>query len=126
MLSDESINCWRINYGLDQRTPAAAMCWWSERANGMAPAGAVAALGLCLQEIERLRAQAQADAMQLVTTGGQAEEHWAEVQRLRKVLQAFAGVEDFAGWHDKYQPAIALARAALSNHQSTSKGPAHG
>lgn len=93
MLTDESIKCWRINYGLDQRSPAEAMCWWSERANGMAPAGAVAALGLCLQEIERLR----------------------------KVLQAFAGIEDFAGWHDKYQPAIALARAALaeSNHQST-------
>lgn len=53
-ISQESINCWRVNYGLDKRTPAGAMCWWSERANGMAPAGAVAALGLCLQEIERL------------------------------------------------------------------------
>lgn len=52
--------------------------------------------------------------------GNEAEAAVDEIERLRKVLQAFAGVEDFAGWHDKYQPAIALARAALSNHQSTS------
>ena len=77
---------------------------------------------LLVGEIDRLRAQAQADAMQLVTTGGQAEEHWAEVQRLRKVLQAFAGVEDFAGWHDKYQPAIALARAALADSNTQDPG----
>jgi len=51
MLSD-----WRINYGLDTRTPAEAMRWWYDRMDGKAPAGAVAALGLCIDEIERLRA----------------------------------------------------------------------
>lgn len=50
MLSD-----WRINYGLDTRTPAEAMRWWHDNMDGKAPAGAVAALGLCIDEIERLR-----------------------------------------------------------------------
>ena len=51
MLSD-----WRINYGLDTRTPAEAMRWWHDSMDGKAPAGAVAALGLCIDELERLRA----------------------------------------------------------------------
>ena len=45
---------WRTNYGLDTRTPEEAMRWWDERWLGKAPAGAVAALGLCLEEIARL------------------------------------------------------------------------
>jgi hypothetical protein len=48
---------WRINYGLDTRTPAEAMRWWHDNMDGKAPAGAVAALGLCIDEIERLRAE---------------------------------------------------------------------
>lgn len=55
MIDTDMIRCWRINYGLDIRTPEEAMRWWHEHNNGMAPAGAVAALGLCLNEIERLR-----------------------------------------------------------------------
>ena len=49
------IDCWRINYGLDTRSPADAARYWSDTCAGMAPAGAVAALGLALAEIERLR-----------------------------------------------------------------------
>ncbi len=49
------IQQWRINYGLDKRTPADAMRWWSDNLRGMAPAGAVCALGLALLEIERLQ-----------------------------------------------------------------------
>lgn len=59
-LTDDHIQCWKINYGLDKRTPQEAMQWWHDGNGGyggMAPAGAVAALGLCLLEIERLRAQ---------------------------------------------------------------------
>ena len=50
---------WRINYGLDTRTPAEAMRWWHDNMDGKAPAGAVAALGLCIDELERLRADAE-------------------------------------------------------------------
>lgn len=55
MIDADCINAWRINYGLDTHTPEAAMSYWSERCAGMVPAGAVAALGLCLLEIERLQ-----------------------------------------------------------------------
>lgn len=55
-VTPEMIDCWRANYGLDARTPADALRYWNERHAGIAPAGAVAALGLCIEEIERLRA----------------------------------------------------------------------
>lgn len=55
MLDPEIINAWRINYGLDKCTPEEAARWWSDTFDGKAPAGAVAALGLALEEIERLR-----------------------------------------------------------------------
>lgn len=57
MIDAETIRTWRINYGLDTRTPEQAMRWWSGEMHGCAPAGAVAALGLCLDEIDRLRAE---------------------------------------------------------------------
>lgn len=57
MIDAETIRTWRINYGLDTRTPEQSMRWWSGEMHGCAPAGAVAALGLCLNEIERLRAR---------------------------------------------------------------------
>ena len=56
MIDAKTINCWKLNYGLDNRTPADAMRWWHDNDNGRAPAGAVAALGLCLDEIEALKA----------------------------------------------------------------------
>ena len=55
----ESIACWRVNYGLDTRSPEDAMRYWSERCAGMAPAGAVAALGFALLELEALRKDAE-------------------------------------------------------------------
>ena len=61
----EVIECWRINYGLDKRSPAEAAAWWQDKC-GMAPPGAVAALGMLLQERDK-------DA--------------AEIQRLREELQ---------------------------------------
>jgi hypothetical protein len=57
VIDHDMIACWKVNYGLDTRTPADAMRYWDERCNGMAPAGAVAALGLCIEHIERLRAE---------------------------------------------------------------------
>lgn len=53
-LTPDMIAAWRANYGLATRTPEEAMRWWDERCLGKAPAGAVAALGLCLEEIARL------------------------------------------------------------------------
>lgn len=65
MIDAETIRTWRINYGLDTRTPEQAMRWWSGEMHGCAPAGAVAALGLCIDELERLRAALVA-AMEIV------------------------------------------------------------
>ena len=50
-----TIDCWRINYGLDKRTPAQAAQWWGDNLRGLAPSGAVAALGVALDEIDALR-----------------------------------------------------------------------
>lgn len=56
-ITDDLVECWRINYGLDKRSPEEAHRWWAERCNGMAPAGVVAALGLALLELDVLRAE---------------------------------------------------------------------
>ena len=53
------VECWRINYGLNERSPSDAMRWWTDNNGGMAPAGAVAALGLLLQEREELAAEVE-------------------------------------------------------------------
>ena len=53
-LAPDLIATWRTNYGLDRRTPEEAMRWWSDNNIWQAPAGAVAALGLCLDAIARL------------------------------------------------------------------------
>lgn len=55
---DETIRCWRINYGMDTRTPMQAAQSWRDHSGGAelsAPAAAVAALGTAIEEIERLR-----------------------------------------------------------------------
>jgi hypothetical protein len=54
-LDQETIECWRINYGLDKRSPAEAARWWHDNFEGRAPAVCVAALGLALKEIARLQ-----------------------------------------------------------------------
>ncbi len=56
-VDEKLISDWRINYGLDTRSPADAMRWWHDHMDGKCPAGAVAALGLCIEHIERLRAE---------------------------------------------------------------------
>lgn len=53
-ITPATIAFWRANYGLDTKSPADAMRWWADSCNGMAPAGAVAALGLMLIERDRL------------------------------------------------------------------------
>lgn len=67
-ITAQTIEHWRVNYGLDQLTPQQAAGYWKTRCAGMAPAGAVAALGLCLQEIaalERERDEARAKVERL-------------------------------------------------------------
>lgn len=59
MITDEIIRCWRTNYGLEDNTPAEAAAWWEAKL-GHAPSGAVAALGTCLEEIDRLHADLNA------------------------------------------------------------------
>jgi hypothetical protein len=54
-IQQSTIECWRINYGLDTRTPAEAANWWHASMQGCAPSGCVAALGVALDELERLR-----------------------------------------------------------------------
>lgn len=46
--SAEAVAVWRANYALDTRTPGDALRWWNETNGGVAPAGAVAALGVAL------------------------------------------------------------------------------
>lgn len=54
-----TIDCWRANYGLDKRTPVEAMRYWADTCAGMAPAGAVAALGIALDDLAALRKDAE-------------------------------------------------------------------
>ena len=55
MVTQEMVDCWRVNYGLDKRTPEDAMRYWAETVYGCSPAGAVAALGLVLEERDQMR-----------------------------------------------------------------------
>jgi hypothetical protein len=58
-VSQATIDSWRINYGLDKRNPSQAAQWWCEHAHGMAPAGAVAALGIALDALEAAQKDAE-------------------------------------------------------------------
>jgi len=51
------IDCWRLNYGLTNRTPAQAAQWWHDNMGGTAPSGCVAALGVALDELDAMRAE---------------------------------------------------------------------
>lgn len=57
VITDELMQRWRDMYMLSDRSPAEALRWWVERMDGKVPPGCVAALGLALQEIVRLRAR---------------------------------------------------------------------
>ena len=58
-VDQDTIDCWRANYGLDKRTPAEAAKWWSDSMRGLAPSGCVAALGVALDELDALRKAAE-------------------------------------------------------------------
>ena len=66
-IDDGTIRTWRINYGLDKRTPAQAAQWWYDNFDGKAPAGAVAALGVALDELDALRKERQLAALDELT-----------------------------------------------------------
>ena len=87
MLSD-----WRINYGLDTRTPAEAMRWWYDRMDGKAPAGAVAALGLCIDEIDRLRAERDDNAWWRKELADKLHDRETQIRNAWAALRA-AGVQ---------------------------------
>lgn len=53
---EAAIEAWRMNYGIVKGDPMAAEKVWSRFDTG-APVGAVVALGIALDEIERLREQ---------------------------------------------------------------------
>ena len=97
MIDAETINCWKLNYGLDNRTPADAMRWWHDNDNGRAPAGAVAALGLCLDEIEALKAtisrreKDNADALELLSSDVE-EKHRLNMEYANAVLDLRATI----------------------------------
>lgn len=67
-----TIDGWRVNYGLDKRTPREAVQWWSDNLGGFAPAGAVAALGVALDELDALRAAIEAALPFTMTIGQRA------------------------------------------------------
>lgn len=71
-IDQATIDCWRINYGLVNRTPDQAAQWWSQNMHGLAPSGCVAALGVALDELDVLRAaahKARAALGELLATG---------------------------------------------------------
>ena len=76
-IDQATIDCWRINYGLDKRTPAEAAQWWHDSMRGFAPSGAVAALGVALDELESLRKDAAAAVLQ-------EREHWQHVAQVQQ------------------------------------------
>jgi hypothetical protein len=98
-VDEKLISDWRINYGLDTRSPADAMRWWHDHMDGKCPAGAVAALGLCIDEIERLRSERLAFAQE-------CDDLLAELAEARRALGEIA-------WSNDSQWQADRARAAL-------------
>ncbi|MGD9882304.1 MAG: hypothetical protein AB7F22_30165 [Reyranella sp.] len=49
----DTLDCWRINYGLDKGDPVTAAKWWRER--GGPPDGAILALAAAIDIIEQQR-----------------------------------------------------------------------
>lgn len=82
-ITDDMVACWRVSYGLDTMTPADAMRWWESSCNGSAPAGAVAALGLCLAERDSLLRDWVAEQGERTAAVDRAERAELERDRLR-------------------------------------------
>lgn len=87
-ITEDMVACWRVNYGLDTMTPAEAMRWWESSCDGSAPAGAVAALGLCLAERDSLLRDWAAEQGQRTAAVDRAERAELERDRLRAELAA--------------------------------------
>lgn len=89
-VTDDMIACWRINYGLDTKSPEDAMRMWNDQFNGRAPPGAVAALGLALQHIDQLRAEIaarkEADTRSTIAAWDQIKRLQGEARVLRDLL----------------------------------------
>lgn len=97
-ITDDMVDCWRVNYGLDKMTPAEAMRWWESSCDGSAPAGAVAALGLCLAERDSLLRDWAAEQGQRTAAVDRAERAELERDRLRAdVREMVEFVRQFAG-----------------------------
>ena len=94
-ITQDMIDCWRINYVLDKRSPEDAMRWWAMHHDGKAPAGAVAALGLVLNELDALRKQCR-----------NLEAHPAHLQGLR-----------FAGWFAETPSAMSYRLWEQGGHE---------
>lgn len=75
MITDQMAADWRANYGLKTRTPQEAAQWWNDNLGGKAPAGAVAAVGLLLQERERHAKQRQRWADKCDDLADHADDH---------------------------------------------------
>jgi hypothetical protein len=81
VIGDETINRWRANYGLVERNPIQAAQFWKMTNGGMAPAGAVAALGICLDELAKMQAELAAERAR----AGRAEENQSDAERIARV-----------------------------------------
>jgi glutathione S-transferase len=88
LITSQMLSDWRANYGLDKRTPIKAMHWWQDNMDGKAPAGVVAALGLCINEIERLTAERNALRDDNAKLNGWMEEEAQAAGRLQRKLNA--------------------------------------
>ena len=108
MLDDETIRTWKANYKLDTMTPAGAMTWWYVNNNGMAPAGAVAALGLALEEIERLKQELKEGGAMKLT-----EQHVSD-KRLSELIDLFFYVPE----HLPYEEGVVKALLELKQRRA--------
>ena len=89
MITDDMVATWKMNYGLDTRGPAEAMKWWVDAMDGKAPAGAVAALGLLLEERERC-ADAMRCALELIAAPMRPDGTWNRDREACRQLAAEA------------------------------------
>ena len=87
----EMVEVWKSNYGLAYNSPEDAMRWWEKATKGWAPAGAVAALGLCLIEIERLQRALTVTKGAVEMLDKMDDDAQTEVERLRALLKTVAG-----------------------------------
>lgn len=86
----EARDGWRMNYGIVKGDPMAAYIAWKR--NGSAPIGAVVALGLCIDEVDRIAEEVErlvrktSDlTMEAAMLESDLETALKDVERLRKL-----------------------------------------